>query len=64
MLLLGPAEPPTVSVNRNSTVGVLYYDLRNDVLGDAQLSTDVHLSLSVDTNNRQDMVLVRETSIP
>jgi hypothetical protein len=36
---------PTVAVNSQGTVGVLFYDLRNDVLGDAPLSTDVHLSL-------------------
>jgi hypothetical protein len=36
---------PAVSVNDDGTVGVLYYDYRNDVLGDASLSTDVHLAL-------------------
>lgn len=36
---------PAVSVNAEGTVGVLYYDFRNDVLGDAPLSTDVHLAL-------------------
>ncbi len=35
---------PAVSAN-NGTVGVLYYDFRNDVSGDAILSTDVHLAL-------------------
>jgi hypothetical protein len=36
---------PTVSVNDDGTVGVLFYDFRNDVLGDDPLSTDVHLAL-------------------
>ncbi|MDZ5460907.1 sialidase family protein [Azohydromonas lata] len=36
---------PTVAVNDDGTVGVLFYDFRNDVAGDAPLSTDVHLSL-------------------
>jgi hypothetical protein len=36
---------PTVAVNDQGTVGVLFYDFRNDVLGDTPLSTDVHLSL-------------------
>jgi hypothetical protein len=36
---------PTVAVNQDGTVGVLFYDFRNDVLGDPPLSTDVHLSL-------------------
>jgi len=36
---------PTVSVNDDGTVGVLYYDFSNDVLEDEPLSTDVHLAL-------------------
>jgi hypothetical protein len=36
---------PTVAVNAQGTVGVLFYDFRHDVLGDSPLSTDVHLSL-------------------
>jgi hypothetical protein len=36
---------PAVSVNDDGTVGVLYYDFRNDVPQDAELSTDVHLAL-------------------
>ena len=36
---------PTVTVNAQGMVGVLFYDFRNDVLGDFPLSTDVHLSL-------------------
>jgi hypothetical protein len=35
---------PVVAVAENGTVGVLYYDFRNDVLGDATLDTDVHLA--------------------
>ena len=35
---------PAVAVNDDGTVGVLYYDFRNDVLGDATLDTDVHLA--------------------
>jgi hypothetical protein len=34
-----------VSVNDDGTVGVLFYDFRNDVLKDDPLSTDVHLAL-------------------
>jgi hypothetical protein len=36
---------PAVSVNDDGTVGVLFYDFRNDLLGDDELSTDVHLAL-------------------
>ena len=36
---------PVVTVNAQGIVGVLFYDFRNDVLGDARLSTDVWLSL-------------------
>lgn len=36
---------PAVAVNDEGIVGVLYYDFRNDVAGDAELSTDVHLAL-------------------
>jgi hypothetical protein len=36
---------PTVAVNDDGTVGVLFYDFRNDVADDPPLSTDVHLSL-------------------
>lgn len=36
---------PSVSVNDDGTVGVLFYDFRNDVLGDQPLDTDVHLAL-------------------
>jgi hypothetical protein len=35
---------PVVAVNDDGTVGVLYYDFRNDVLGDDTLDTDVHLA--------------------
>jgi hypothetical protein len=35
---------PIVAVNDAGTVGVLFYDFRNDTLGDAVLSTDVWLS--------------------
>ena len=35
---------PAVDVAEDGTVGVLFYDFRNDVLGDAELSTDVHLA--------------------
>jgi hypothetical protein len=36
---------PVVAVNAQGVVGVLFYDWRNDVIGDAPLSTDVFLSL-------------------
>lgn len=36
---------PAVAVNAEGAVGVLFYDFRNDVLGDDPLSTDVWLSL-------------------
>ena len=36
---------PVVAVNAQGRVGVLFYDWRNDVLGDPRLSTDVWLSL-------------------
>ena len=35
---------PAVAVADDGTVGVLFYDFRNDVLGDTELSTDVHLA--------------------
>jgi hypothetical protein len=35
---------PSVSVAEDGTVGVMFYDFRNDVPGDAPLSTDVHLA--------------------
>src|SRR4030095_9378499 len=41
----GQAFLPVVAVNAQGMVGVLFYDWRNDVLGDAPLSTDVFLSL-------------------
>jgi hypothetical protein len=34
---------PSVAVNDDGTIGVLYYDFRNDVFGDAELTTDVWL---------------------
>lgn len=34
---------PAVAVTENGTIGVLYYDFRNDVFGDAELTTDVWL---------------------
>lgn len=34
---------PEVAVADDGTVGVLFYDFRNDVFGDAELSTDVHI---------------------
>ena len=36
---------PTVAVNDSGLVGVLFYDFRNDDLGDAPLSADVWLSV-------------------
>ena len=36
---------PSVSVNADGTVGVMFYDFRNDVLGDDELDTDIHLAL-------------------
>lgn len=36
---------PAVTVRDDGAVGVLFYDFRNDVAGDAVLSTDVHLAL-------------------
>jgi hypothetical protein len=35
---------PTVAVAADGTVGVLFYDFRNDVFGDPELSTDVFLT--------------------
>lgn len=32
---------PTVAVAKDGTVGAFWYDLRNDVLGDDELTTDV-----------------------
>ncbi len=34
---------PAVAVADDGTVGIVYYDFRNDVFGDAVLDTDVHL---------------------
>lgn len=46
---------PTVAVNRDGTVGVLFYDFRNDQPGDGPLSTDVWLSVFT-----PDLTFVRE----
>jgi hypothetical protein len=35
---------PSVSVAADGTVGVMFYDFRNDLAGDLVLSTDVHLA--------------------
>jgi len=35
------AFEPAIAVNKKGTVGVIWYDLRNDVLGDAALTADV-----------------------
>jgi len=35
------AFEPAIAVNRHGTVGVIWYDLRNDVPGDGSLSADV-----------------------
>lgn len=46
--LLAPAAQaflPTVAVNADGRVGVMYYDFRADIAGDAPLSTDVHLAV-------------------
>ena len=46
---------PAVAVADDGTVGVLFYDFRNDVFGDAILSTDVHLTrLDPDLNVRSE----------
>jgi hypothetical protein len=42
---------PMVAVNAAGQVGVMYYDFRNDVLGDSPLSTDVHLAVFDHTLN-------------
>ena len=53
---------PSVTVSADGTVGVLFYDFRNDVLGDAQLSTDVWLSLfDADLNYIKDYRLTRQS---
>lgn len=39
---------PTVAAAKDGTVGVFWYDLRNDVLGDDELTTDVWFASSVD----------------
>lgn len=42
---LNQAFLPTVSVAQDGTVGVLFYDFRNDVFGDPTLDTDVYLTM-------------------
>jgi hypothetical protein len=49
---------PVVAVNEDGTVGVLFYDFRDDVLGDAELSTDVFLK-----RYDPDLSLVDETRL-
>lgn len=41
---LDQAFLPAVAVAADGTVGVIYYDFRNDSFGDATLDTDVHLA--------------------
>lgn len=36
---------PAVAVAEDGNIGVLFYDFRNDVFGDAELTTDVHLRI-------------------
>jgi len=49
---------PSVAVNSDGQVGVLFFDFRHDVLGDAPLSTDVWVSI-FDPN----LALVREQRV-
>jgi hypothetical protein len=42
------AFEPAIAVDKHGTVGVMWYDLRNDVLGDAALTADVWLAHSHD----------------
>jgi len=42
------AFEPTIAVDKHGTVGVTWYDLRNDVLGDAALTADVWFAHSHD----------------
>lgn len=49
---------PAVAVAEDGTVGILYYDFRNDVLGDSPLSTDVHLAKLDD-----DLNFINETQL-
>ena len=42
------AFEPAIAVDKHGTVGVMWYDLRNDVLGDAALTADVWFAHSDD----------------
>jgi hypothetical protein len=53
---------PSVSVNDDGTVGVMFYDFRNDVLGDAVLDTDVHLARFNPDLTFQDEVRITDES--
>jgi hypothetical protein len=53
---------PAVAVADNGTVGVLFYDFRNDILKDPPLSTDVHLALFDHNLAFQEEVRVTPTS--
>ena len=46
---------PSVAVADNGTIGVMFYDFRNDIFGDAELSTDVWLiTANSDGSNLQE----------
>jgi photosystem II stability/assembly factor-like uncharacterized protein len=59
---LAQAFLPTVAVSNDGTVGVLYYDFRNDQFGDATLDTDVHLAVFDSELNRLGEVTLTESS--
>jgi hypothetical protein len=53
---------PTVAVSDDGSVGVLYYDFRNDSFGDATLDTDVHLAVFDSELDRLGEVQLTESS--
>lgn len=54
----GYAFEPAIAVNRHGTVGVIWYDLRNDVPGDAALDADVWFAHSNDHGRTRQQVHV------
>jgi hypothetical protein len=59
---IGGGFLPAAAVAADGTVGVLFYDFRNDVFGDAELTTDVYLQTLDSDLNLLDEVRLTDSS--